>query len=105
TADLDGSLGEADAGLQVTAVAAYFADALRTAAPPGGHVDRDLPEPNATTPNAATPNPASRAPVTPIPAAPSFAELSERAHALPTRTKQVRELTSSIDQAARLAAG
>ncbi|MFI7316012.1 von Willebrand factor type A domain-containing protein [Streptomyces venezuelae] len=85
TADLDGSLGEADADLQVTAVAAYFADALRSAAPPGGHVDRDLPEPH--------------------PATPTLAELSERAHALPTRTKQVRELTSSIDRAARLTAG
>ncbi|MFD6432471.1 von Willebrand factor type A domain-containing protein [Streptomyces venezuelae] len=81
-ADLDGSLREADAGLQITAVAAYFADGLRSAAPPGGHVDRDLPEP--------------------VPATPSLAELSERAHALPVRTKQVRELTSSIDEAARL---
>ncbi|WP_414930821.1 YfbK domain-containing protein [Streptomyces sp. Je 1-369] len=82
TADLDGSLREADAGLQVTAVAAYFADGLRAAAPPGSHTDRDLPGP--------------------VPATPSLTELSARAHALPTRTKQVRELTSSIDAAARL---
>ncbi|MEW2389770.1 von Willebrand factor type A domain-containing protein [Streptomyces venezuelae] len=81
-ADLDGSLREADAGLQVTAVAAYFADGLRAAVPPGSSEDRDLPEP--------------------APATPSLAELSERAHALPVRTKQVRELTSSIDEAARL---
>ncbi|QES36315.1 VWA domain-containing protein [Streptomyces venezuelae] len=81
-ADLDGSLREADAGLQVTAVAAYFADGLRAAVPPGAPVDRDLPEP--------------------APATPSLTELSERAHALPVRTKQVRELTSSIDEAARL---
>ncbi|QES41689.1 VWA domain-containing protein [Streptomyces venezuelae] len=85
TSGLDGSLGEADAGLQVAAVAAYFADGLRAAAPPGGHLDRDLPES--------------------VPATPSLAELSEWAHALPTRTQQVRELTSSIDEAARLTGG
>ncbi|WP_306332585.1 VWA domain-containing protein [Streptomyces sp. KL118A] len=81
TADLDGSLRDADEGLQVTAVAAYFADGLRAAAPPGS-VDRDLPAP--------------------VPATPSLDELSERAHALPTRTKQIRDLTSAIDDAARL---
>ncbi|MEU6825543.1 von Willebrand factor type A domain-containing protein [Streptomyces atriruber] len=81
TADLDGSLRAADEGLQVTAVAAYFADGLRAAAPPGS-VDRDLP---------------AR-----VPATPSLDELSERAHALPTRTQQIRDLTSAIDDAARL---
>ncbi|MFF3642462.1 von Willebrand factor type A domain-containing protein [Streptomyces sp. NPDC002564] len=82
-ADLDASLREADGGLQIAATAAYFADALRTAAPPGAASDdRGSPLPGRT---------------------PTLGELSSRAHALPSRDRQVRELAEAIDRAARLA--
>jgi len=81
-ADLDGSLREADEGLQLTATAAYFADGLRAAAPVGYSSERYDPR---------------------LPATPSLGELAVQSHALPSRDRQVRDLTEAIDRAARLA--
>ncbi|MFE0178605.1 von Willebrand factor type A domain-containing protein [Streptomyces sp. NPDC059002] len=89
-ADLAESLWRADGGLQVAAVAAYFADGLRSGA--GGR-----PKPYG---------------VRALPGTPSLGELAARARELPTGTggtggsggqQPVRELTTAIEQAARLA--
>ncbi|MGW2230050.1 YfbK domain-containing protein [Streptomyces formicae] len=83
-ADLAGSLWRADGGLQVSAIAAYFADGLRSGA-------EDYPRPRD---------------VQPLPDTPSLEELTLRARELPDgaadRT-QVRALTTAIERAARLA--
>lgn len=73
--DLDGDLWEAGPRLQVTAVAAYFADALRSYG----------------------------AEFSPLPGTPSLGELSERAHGLArsTEDEDVRNLAEAIDQADR----
>ncbi|MEV7196340.1 von Willebrand factor type A domain-containing protein [Streptomyces sp. NPDC093510] len=94
TADLDGSLREADEGLQVAALAAYFADALRTAAPSG------YPRQDRTSP---LPGTSSLPGTQSLPGTPSLPELSRQAHALPSYDKQTRDLTEAVDRAARIA--
>ncbi|QEU94267.1 vWA domain-containing protein [Streptomyces kanamyceticus] len=82
-ADLEESLWRADGGLQVSAIAAYFADGLRFGA-------ENYPRPRG---------------VRPLPGTPSLEELTQRAHELPGDTAErepVRELTTAIEQAARL---
>ncbi|GEC02371.1 hypothetical protein SSP24_00260 [Streptomyces spinoverrucosus] len=77
TAALDDSVRSASARFQVTAVAAYFADALR-------REDTRF---------------------TPLPGAPGIRELADHAHDLARRTEDeaVRQLASAIDQARSLA--
>ncbi|MFJ2773514.1 von Willebrand factor type A domain-containing protein [Streptomyces sp. NPDC087300] len=85
-ADLEGDLWRADSGLQVTAIAAYFADGLRSGT--DGY-----------------PRPQS---MKALPDTPSLDELALRAHELPDRvaeSKPVRELTTAVEQAVRLTNG
>lgn len=82
-ADLEDSLWRADTGLQVSAIAAYFADGLRSGA-------GNYPRPEG---------------VRPLPDTPSLEEATLRAHELPGDTadrKPVRDLTTAIEKAARL---
>ncbi|MBA2950368.1 VWA domain-containing protein [Streptomyces sp. PSKA28] len=80
---LDGPLWQAGSGLRVAAVAAYFADALRTPAAPTGTGRWDL-----------------------LPGAPSMPELANRAEELAytTRDETVRGLADAVRQADRLRA-
>ncbi|WP_447037526.1 YfbK domain-containing protein [Streptomyces sp. DSM 118878] len=80
-ADLEGTLWQADGGLRVAAVAAYFADALRGRGGGGYEAPEDA---------------------APLPGAPSLPELARRADALPGRGKQVRDLATAVDHAVRL---
>ncbi|MEV5975526.1 von Willebrand factor type A domain-containing protein [Streptomyces sp. NPDC052114] len=83
-ADLAGDVWRADDGFQVSAVAAYFADGLRSGR--GGGYAR--PEG-----------------YTALPAAPSLRELSGHARALSLENEQARDLATAIDRAARLSGG
>ncbi|MEU7582184.1 von Willebrand factor type A domain-containing protein [Streptomyces sp. NPDC041068] len=83
-ADLEGDLWKADGGLQVAAVAAYFADSLRSGTG-GGHVGAEG--------------------HTPLPATPPLAELASRARVLGLGEKSVSDLSLAIDRAARLMGG
>ncbi|WP_079036492.1 vWA domain-containing protein [Streptomyces silaceus] len=83
-ADLEGDVWRADDGFQVSAVAAYFADRLRSGSG-GGY--------------------ASPEGYTALPAVPSLRELAGHARGLAQDDKQVRELATAIDQAAGLSGG
>ncbi|MFH8563937.1 von Willebrand factor type A domain-containing protein [Streptomyces sp. NPDC017988] len=80
-ADLDASLWRADSGLQLAAVAAYFADDLRSGR--GGRHD-------------GVRHPAA------LPGTPSLSELAGRARALAAEGAQARELATAIERAGEL---
>ncbi|MEV0226340.1 von Willebrand factor type A domain-containing protein [Streptomyces sp. NPDC050704] len=96
---LDESLWNADEGLQVTATAAYFADALRSGGGSGGETysggdtyqEGDPYDPYSDTESRWDP----------LPATPSLSELAERADKLASTTgsKAVRQLADAIHQA------
>nr|WP_308408028.1 von Willebrand factor type A domain-containing protein [Streptomyces sp. A108] len=93
---LDDSVWEADRGLQVTAAAAYFADALRSG---GGHdQDHDRGRDHGDGHGDGHGDPGS------LPGAPGLPELSARADELADRTEDgdVRELAEAIEKAERL---
>ncbi|WP_367042011.1 von Willebrand factor type A domain-containing protein [Streptomyces sp. Je 1-332] len=118
TADMEGGLRTADHGLRTTAVAAYFADALRY-----GSSARTEPGDPATRPDTGTtanaPEPMSTSTVPsaqqPLPGAPSLAELARSAEELseaatgedkaPGADKALRDLATATRQADRLTGG
>ncbi|MGW7272969.1 YfbK domain-containing protein [Streptomyces sp. NPDC054864] len=112
TADMAGGLRTADHGLRTTAVAAYFADALRNGtsaqSEPGDPAVR--PDPG-TTANAPEPMSTSTVPSAqqPLPGAPSLAELARSADELSEAStgedKALRDLATAARQADRLTGG
>ncbi|MFI8876054.1 vWA domain-containing protein [Streptomyces sp. NPDC055243] len=111
--DLEGGLWNADRGLRTTAVAAYFADALRqgTSARSGPGDPAVRPDTGATaTAPAPAPEPMSTstgfAARRPLPGAPSLAELARNAEALSSDDdKALRDLATAVRQADRLTGG
>ncbi|MEU3740160.1 von Willebrand factor type A domain-containing protein [Streptomyces sp. NPDC032198] len=95
--DLDGGLRNADDGLRTTAVAAYFADALRH-----GTSTQDAPEPMSTSTDSRSTS------WQPLPGAPSLSELAGTADELSSDSdgdKALRDLATAVRQADRLTGG
>lgn len=108
---MEGGLWDADHGLRTTAVAAYFADALRhgTSAQGGGGDPAVRPDTGTTAP-APEPMSTTGSPVRqPLPGAPSLAELARTAEQLsessPDGGKALRDLATAVRQADRLTGG
>lgn len=98
--DLDGGLRNADDGMRTTAVAAYFADALRH-----GTSARSAPEPMSTSTGSSTTGPT---PWQPLPGTPSLSELAGTADELSSDSdgdKALRDLATAVRQADRLTGG
>ncbi|MFC8129934.1 von Willebrand factor type A domain-containing protein [Streptomyces sp. NPDC057302] len=96
--DMDGGLWNADRGLRTTAVAAYFADALRQ-----GTSTRTSPGDPAVSPDTGSP-----ARQQSLPGTPSLSELAENADELSADSdgdKSLRDLATAIGRADRLTGG